>query len=103
MTAHDLLEWGEYVLRNDKEYCEEIDRLKGEIDKLVYRQRAIMAAAIVRLAVSMIAERHSDSKCVAGLWIKTPHEDIRLQADDVVITLLPRIFEHMETGLQNEY
>ena len=41
-----------------------------------------------------------DMEDVAGLWIKTPHEDIRLQADDVVITLLPRILEHIETGLQ---
>ena len=62
MTVHDLLEWGEYVLRNDKEYCEEIDRLKGEIDKIVYRQRAIMGAAIVRLAVAMVSEK-SNSKC----------------------------------------
>ena len=62
MTVHDLLEWGEYVLRNDKEYWEEIDRLKGEIDKLVYRQRAIMGAAIIRLAVAMVTEK-SISKC----------------------------------------
>jgi len=41
-----------------------------------------------------------DMEDVAGLWIKTPHEDIRLQADDVVITLLPRILEHIETGLK---
>ena len=62
MTVHDLLEWGEYVLRNDREYQEEIKRLKGEIDRLVYRQRAIMAAAIVRLAVAMVTEK-SESKC----------------------------------------
>ena len=41
-----------------------------------------------------------DMEDVAGLWIKTPHEDIRLQADDVVITLLPRILERIETELQ---
>lgn len=62
MTVHDLLEYGEYVLRNDREYQAEIERLKGEIDKLVYRQRAIMAAAIVRLAVAMVTEQ-SNSKC----------------------------------------
>ncbi len=62
MTVHDLLEWGEYVLRNDTEYQAEIERLKGEIDKIVYRQRAIMGAAIVRLAVAMVAEQ-SNSKC----------------------------------------
>ena len=63
MTVHDLLEYGEYVLREDKEYWEEMDRIKSEIDKLVYRQRTIMAATIIRLAVAMIAERRSDSKC----------------------------------------
>lgn len=62
MTVHDLLEYGEYVLRNDREYQAEIERLKGEIDKIVYRQRAIMAAAIVRLAVAMVTEQ-SGSKC----------------------------------------
>lgn len=62
MTVRDLLEYGEYVLRNDREYQAEIERLKGEIDKLVYRQRAIMAAAIVRLAVAMVTEE-SNSKC----------------------------------------
>jgi len=62
MTVHDLLEWGEYVLRNDTEYQAEIERLKGEIDKIVYRQRAIMGAAIVRLAVAMVTEK-SISKC----------------------------------------
>ena len=62
MTVHDLLEYGEYVLRNDREYQAEIERLKGEIDKLVYRQRAIMGAAIVRLAVAMVTEQN-DSKC----------------------------------------
>jgi len=36
----------------------------------------------------------------AGLWIDTPNENIRLEADDVVITLLPLILEHIETGLQ---
>lgn len=41
-----------------------------------------------------------DMEDVAGLWIKTPHEDIRLQADDVIMTLTPRILEHIETGLQ---
>lgn len=62
MTVHDLLEYGEYVLRNDREYQAEIERLKGEIDKLVYRQRAIMGAAIVRLAMAMVTEQ-SGSKC----------------------------------------
>lgn len=62
MTIHDLLAYGEYTLREDKEYWAEMDRLKGEIDKIVYRQRIIMAAAIVRLAVSMVTEQ-SDSKC----------------------------------------
>ncbi len=62
MTVHDLLEYGEYVLREDKEYQAEIERLRREIDKLVYRQRAIMGAAIVRLAITMISEK-SDSKC----------------------------------------
>ena len=38
MTVHDLLEYGEYVLRNDKEYWEEIDRLKSEIDRTERQQ-----------------------------------------------------------------
>lgn len=62
MTVHDLLEYGEYVLREDKEYWEEMDKIKSEIDKLVYRQRIVMAAAIVRLAVAMVTEQ-SGSKC----------------------------------------
>lgn len=62
MTINDLLEYGEYVLREDKEYWKEMDRIKGEIDKLVYQQRAVMAAAIIRLAVAMVTEQ-SNSKC----------------------------------------
>lgn len=62
MTVNDLLEYGEYVLRNDREYQAEIERLKSEIDKLVYRQRMVMAAAIIRLAVAMATEE-SNSKC----------------------------------------
>lgn len=62
MTVHDLLEYGEYVLRNDKEYWEEMDRIKSEIDKLVYRHRMVMAAAIIRLAMAMVTEQ-SNSKC----------------------------------------
>ena len=62
MTVQDILGYGEYVLREDKEYWEEMDRIKGEIDKLIYRQRMVMAAAIVRLAVAMVTEKN-DSKC----------------------------------------
>lgn len=62
MTVNDLLEYGEYVLRNDREYQAEIERLKSEIDKLVYRQRMVMAAAIIRLAVAMVTEQN-DSEC----------------------------------------
>jgi len=64
MTVHDLLVWGEYSLREDPEYWAEMDRLKNEIDRLIDKYNKIMAAAMIRLAVSMIAERHSDSKCV---------------------------------------
>lgn len=62
MTVHDLLEYGEYVLREDKEYWAEMNRLKSEMDKLLYRQNKIMAAAIIRLAVAMVTEQ-SGSKC----------------------------------------
>ena len=62
MTIHDLLEYGENVLRNDREYWEEMDRIKSEMDKLVYRQNKIMAAAIIRLAVAMVTEK-SNSRC----------------------------------------
>lgn len=64
MTVHDLLAYGEYCLREDKQYWAEMDRLRGEIEKLIYEHRTIMAATIIRVAVSMIAERHSDSKCI---------------------------------------
>lgn len=63
MTVHDLLEYGEYVLREDKEYWKEMDRIRDEIEKLLYRQRALMAGTIIRLAVAMTAEKHGDSKC----------------------------------------
>lgn len=62
MTVHDLLAYGEYILREDKEYWAEMNRLKGEMDKLIYRQNKIMAAAIIRLAVAMVTEE-SNSKC----------------------------------------
>ncbi len=64
MTIHDLLVWGEHSLREDPEYWAEMDRLKNEIDRCIDRYNKIMAAAMIRLAVSMIANRHSDSKCV---------------------------------------
>lgn len=63
MTVHDLLAYGEYCLREDKQYWEEMDRLRGEIEKLIYEHRTIMAAAIIRVAVNMVSEKHSDSKC----------------------------------------
>lgn len=63
MTVHDLLAWGEYSLREDPEYWSEMDRLKNDIDRLIDRHNKIMAAAMIRLAVSMIAEKHSGSKC----------------------------------------
>ena len=62
MTVHDLLVWGEYSLREDPEYWAEMDRLKNEIDRLIDRYNKIMAAAMIRLAVTMITER-SNSKC----------------------------------------
>ena len=62
MTVYDLLEYGEYVLREDKEYWAEMNRLKSEMDKLAYRQNKIMAAAIIRLAVAMVTEQ-STCKC----------------------------------------
>ncbi len=63
MTVHDLLEYGEYVLREDKEYWAQMNKLKCEIERLIDRQNKIMAATIIRLAIAMIAERHNDSKC----------------------------------------
>lgn len=62
MTVHDLLAYGELILREDKEYWAEMNRLKNEIDKIIYRQNKIMAAAIIRLAVAMVTEQ-SNSKC----------------------------------------
>lgn len=62
MTIHDLLAYGEYTLREDKEYWEQMDRLKSDIEKLIYRHNKIMAAMIIRLAVAMVTEK-SDSKC----------------------------------------
>lgn len=62
MTVDDLLVWGEYSLREDPEYWAEMDRLKNDIDKLIDRYNKIMAAAMIRLAATMITER-SSSKC----------------------------------------
>ena len=64
MTVHDLLVWGEYRLREDPEYWAEMDRLKNEIEKLIDRYNKIMAAAMIRLAFTMVTER-SNSKCAA--------------------------------------
>ena len=63
MTVHDLLEYGEYVLREDKEYWEQMEKIKCEIERLIDRQNKIMAATIIRLAIAMISERQSGSKC----------------------------------------
>lgn len=63
MTVHELLAYAEYTLREDKEYWAQMDKLKCDIDQLIYRHNKIMAATIIRLAVAMIAERHNDSKC----------------------------------------
>lgn len=38
----------------------------------------------------------------AGLWIDTPNENIRLEADDIIVALWPRIVEHIETELEDE-
>lgn len=62
MTVHDLLEYGEYVLREDKEYWKEMNRLKAEIYRLIDQQNKIMAATIIRLAIAMVTEQ-SNSKC----------------------------------------
>ena len=76
MTVHDLLEYGEYVLREDKEYWAEMNRLKGEMEKLIYRQNKIMAAAIIRLAVAMVTEQSSKcTDCTGGYCEEECMED----------------------------
>ena len=62
MTVHDLLAYGEYCLREDNEYWEQMDKLRDDIDKLINQHNKIMAAALIRLAVTMVTER-SNSKC----------------------------------------
>lgn len=62
MTVHDLLEYAEYTLREDKEYWAQMDKLRAEIEQLIYKQRQIMAGIIIRLAVAMVSEK-SNSKC----------------------------------------
>lgn len=62
MTVHDLLAYGEQCLREDNEYWEQIDKLKNDIDELIYRHNKIMASTIIRLAISMVTEK-SNSKC----------------------------------------
>lgn len=62
MTVHDLLAYGEQHLREDKEYWEQMEKLKTEIDRLIYRYNKIMAATLIRLATTMVSEQ-SDSKC----------------------------------------
>lgn len=43
-----------------------------------------------------------DMEDVAKLHIKTPHEEISLPADDVLVALRPRILDIIETVLQDE-
>lgn len=62
MTVHDLLEYGEKCLREDKEYWAQMDLLRTNIENLINRHNKIMAATIIRLAITMVLER-SDSKC----------------------------------------
>lgn len=61
MTVHDLLEYAEHTLREDKEYWAQMDKLRTEIEQLIYKQRQIMACVIIRLAVAMETEK-SNSK-----------------------------------------
>lgn len=76
MTVHNLLEYGECVLREDKEYWAEMNRLKGEMEKLIYRQNKIMAAAIIRLAVAMVTEQSSKcADCTGGYCEEECMED----------------------------
>lgn len=44
-----------------------------------------------------------DEEDVAHLHIVTPHEGIRLQADDVLVALWPRLIDLMEMLLQDEH
>lgn len=63
MTVHDLLAYAEYYLREDKEYWAQMDKLKTDIDNLIYRYNKEMAAALIRLVLTMVTER-GVSKCV---------------------------------------
>lgn len=62
MKVQDLLKYGEYCLRDDKEYWAQMDVLKRDIDKIINRHNNIMASAIIRLAVEMVSEKN-DSMC----------------------------------------
>lgn len=62
MTIRELLAYAEYSLREDKEYWAQMDKLKTDLDNLINRYNKQMAAALIRLAVTMVTER-SDSKC----------------------------------------
>lgn len=62
MTMNDVLAYAEYSLREDKEYWAQIDKLKNDIDKLICQHNKIMAAAIIRLAITMMTE--PSGKCV---------------------------------------
>jgi len=62
MTMHDVLAYAEYSLREDKEYWAQMDILKNDIDKLICQHNKIMAAAIIRLAITMMTEPNN-SKC----------------------------------------
>lgn len=41
-----------------------------------------------------------------GLWIDTPNENIRLEADDIIVALWPRVYEivyeHVQRALSND-
>lgn len=56
MTMHDVLEYAEYSLREDKEYWAQMDKMKNDIEKLICQHNKIMAAAIIRLAITMMTE-----------------------------------------------
>ena len=62
MTVQELLEYAENCLREDKEYWEQMNKLRSDIDQLIYKHNKIMAAAIIRLAVAMVTNQ-SNCKC----------------------------------------
>ncbi len=110
MTMHDVLQYAEYSLREDKEYwardlrkkIEEImEEEKMTKSKMrIYKKTGGYSDHMVHLFMT------TDLEDVAGLGIETPFGSISLPADDILEALQPCVYEivyeHVQRGLSND-